>query len=610
MAVIIRGNVWRLRAQPGRMDDASTRWGRAAVAFNASWTLMGSSIERLDCTWSGSRAESYRTHADGLRSGMGEATDLAGRLRDALDDITLTLEQAQSELDSSFARARQGGSVTYQDDWEVHFTVPDDVDNPMPHLSREITRAEEIVDEARAALRATATTLSALAVDARALARSWRGPATGTPGWDVPSGGVTGVMTTTFGTTTVINTGDQRDEIEISVDGTTGETLVRIVSGGVTDEVRIPAGQTVVINAGDGDDEIVIGAGVTAHIRIVGGDGADTIDALQHQGNLSVFAGAGNDTVQTGAGRDYVSGGAGHDYIDTGAGDDVAFGGAGNDVIYGMDGDDVLFGGLGRDYLEGARGEDVLFGGGGNDILSGGRDDDVLIGGAGDDVMYAGLGWDRTHGGSGTDTAYVEGHETSRTSAESTEEVEIDGDLAAGAFDIQGDPEFVARVEADLDMMRSSPVGQHMLDTHQGHVDAGEDPIEVTTTATGSSANPTTHDVSYDHTRNTLDGFRVRPAPWHAQGFPPVLHFFHELGHVNQYRSGEDNGQFGAPGRRTTDADGDPLIERQNVGLPWDHDNDPSTPDVIDPDYDYELTENRFREELGLPPRRRYREQP
>lgn len=87
---------------------------------------------------------------------------------------------------------------------------------------------------------------------------------------------------------------------------------------------------------------------------------------------------------------------------------------------------------------------------------------------------------------------------------------------------------------------------------------------------------------------------------------PPIVFFFHELGHINRYRSGEDDGQFGPPGSRTTHPDGTPLIERQNVGLPWDYDADPDTAEAIDPDDDFDDTENGYREELGIPPSRRY----
>jgi hypothetical protein len=46
--------------------------------------------------------------------------------------------------------------------------------------------------------------------------------------------------------------------------------------------------------------------------------------------------------------------------------------------------------------------------------------------------------------------------------------------------------------------------------------------------------------------------------------------------------------------------------ERQAVGLPVDHDGDPNTPPIVDPDHPIEYTENGLRRELGLPDRATY----
>jgi hypothetical protein len=47
--------------------------------------------------------------------------------------------------------------------------------------------------------------------------------------------------------------------------------------------------------------------------------------------------------------------------------------------------------------------------------------------------------------------------------------------------------------------------------------------------------------------------------------------------------------------------------ERTAVGLPVDHDHDPSTDERVDPDHPVELTENGLREELGWDLRESYR---
>ena len=47
-------------------------------------------------------------------------------------------------------------------------------------------------------------------------------------------------------------------------------------------------------------------------------------------------------------------------------------------------------------------------------------------------------------------------------------------------------------------------------------------------------------------------------------------------------------------------------LERVAVGLPIDHDDDPSTPERLDPDMPYAYTENALREEWAWPRRPRY----
>lgn len=100
---------------------------------------------------------------------------------------------------------------------------------------------------------------------------------------------------------------------------------------------------------------------------------------------------------------------------------------------------------------------------------------------------------------------------------------------------------------------------------------------------------------------------------------PPIVVFFHELGHINQFRSHswedwyEKNPDGSLKTRRNsegkleyiplTDSSGQPLIERQNVGLSWDTSRVPNANgDTYDPRY----TENGFRDELNLPDRERY----
>ena len=148
-----------------------------------------------------------------------------------------------------------------------------------------------------------------------------------------------------------------------------------------------------------------------------------------------------------------VDGGAGRDYVDGRDGNDVLTGGLGHDTVYGLSGDDAISGGDGQDYLEGATDHDLISGGAGDDMISGGRGDDTLFGGAGDDKLYGGFGTDALHGGTGGDTAFSQTGD-STSGAEKVVAVELKN---LGSFiEIDGSPEFRARVEADLDMLRSS----------------------------------------------------------------------------------------------------------------------------------------------------------
>jgi hypothetical protein len=172
-------------------------------------------------------------------------------------------------------------------------------------------------------------------------------------------------------------------------------------------------------------------------------------------------------------------------------------------------------------------------------------------------------------------------------------------------------------VNADLDMLASSPRGQMMLAALDQAHDATKAPaagwpvlggiayqgdtftIKETTDLNGyASANSTTflktwsqHPViQYNPTFDTLyDG-------------PPVTVLYHEMAHVYDYEYGTlADGTYDGP-----DNPGVPNREREAVGLPIDDDHDPNTPDRIDPDHPYDYTENGLRDEMGAPHRPRY----
>jgi len=346
--------------------------------------------------------------------------------------------------------------------------------------------------------------------------------------------------------------------------------------------LRFPAGTRITVRAGAGDDDVAVSGTV----------------------GITVLGGAGDDVLLGGDGQDRLQGGTGDNYLDGGDGDDVLSGGPGDDVGYGGDGADRIDGGDGRDYPEGGGGVDVLDGGPGDDVVSGGSGDDVLRGGAGDDRLYAGLGDDVVDGTAGSDTAYLtRGDRHTNVEAVRTVQVtELDSPIR-----VEGTAAFVERVRADLRLLQASPIGQRML----AELDRGDTIVIVEDESTSASWTAldlpggrrfTVFTVAY----NTMRGVS-------ADRSPPIIGLFHELAHVYDFLN-----QTGASGVHqdpndpdwVTGEDGTPAgaanDERAAVGLPIDHDGDPTTPHRIDPDHPYELTENALRDEMAIPPRRRY----
>ncbi|MGF1526796.1 MAG: calcium-binding protein [Candidatus Competibacterales bacterium] len=108
-------------------------------------------------------------------------------------------------------------------------------------------------------------------------------------------------------------------------------------------------------------------------------------------------------TITAGAGNDTLTGEDGNETISGGEGDDSLRGNNGNDVLDGEDGADILVGGAGTDVLMGGNGADDLSGGDGNDTLMGEAGDDVITGGAGNDSIVGLEGTNNIDAGSGDD---------------------------------------------------------------------------------------------------------------------------------------------------------------------------------------------------------------
>ncbi|MBZ4416813.1 M91 family zinc metallopeptidase [Myxococcus sp. RHSTA-1-4] len=379
---------------------------------------------------------------------------------------------------------------------------------------------------------------------------------------------------------TVVDLGSGNDNATISQ---TQDGGLSVTSGGNTVTLTAEQAKNAVIRGGDGNDAITVDSSVTQGVSIDGGEG--------------------NDSLVGGMGNDALSGGGGDDYIEARGGNDAISGGDGRDVMYGLDGSDSMDGGAGRDYMDGGAGNDAMSGGDGDDQVIGGRGNDALSGGAGNDAVAGGLGTDAVSGGEGSDKLYVQDDDAVDASAEDTRQTVdmTDSDSLGSSVSVASgeDADFNARVQSDLDAMRSLPSGQDLL----RRLDSSGKKTTIQSTAGGNSATGTNFNdgymsadgtpgkgtdsqVNYNTSRISLGG-----EEWMNR--PPIVGLFHELVHASDFVNGEL-----APGT----SEGVRNLEHSAVGLPYDHDNDPSTPKRKQD----RTAENDLRDDLNLPTRPRY----
>jgi Ca2+-binding RTX toxin-like protein len=412
-----------------------------------------------------------------------------------------------------------------------------------------------------------------------------------------------------------------------------GEGADLVVGGAGDDDIDTGQGHDT-IYAGDGDDVVAAGAGDD---EIHGGEGADRIHG--GDGHDTITGDQGNDEVHGGEGADWIDAGDGDDYVDAYRGDDTVFGRGGDDVLYAGEGHDFVDGGAGRDYVDGYLGDDTLAGGSGDDVLSGGAGQDHLYGDGGDDAMYTGAGRDEVYDHAGHNSIYHQGDDVLDVGA-GDREVTVEVVALPSNIRIEGSPEFVARARADLETLAASPVGRQLLqrigdegalppewggdtltirETHEkaGYAKAGDDnEVEVL-------YNPTTHITfmqhelthAYNFMSDTMVGtdggahFYLGPD---ARQAPPGVDAdkdgrvsFAEVDRDHDGDIDDHDLDLNGDGQVTDDGDGwTENSERQAVGLPVDHDHNPSTPDVPASqvvDHPDDLTENGLRREMGLP---------
>lgn len=486
---------------------------------------------------------------------------------------------------------------------------------------------------------------------------------TGAPG--TPPDIATQASVTQVGNQVIIDAGAGNDRINVTNDPTTGGVTVEV--NGARRTFTGTDANNLVIRAGDGNDRIAVDSNVTVNLTLEGGDGRDRItggggnDTIRggagndtitggtgndrlyggigdgnfsaQDGDDTIRGGDGDDTIEAGAGNDRVYGEAGRDYINGSTGNDRLRGGDGDDVVYGGDGEDTIQGNAGNDYLEGSGGNDNIRGGDGDDVLSGGIGDDTLSGAGGNDTLYAGQGTDTLRGGRGNNNIFAQtDDETERSNSRkginnNVVTVQLVGNPGGTGVVVNGSDEFRERVQADLEMLRSSPGGREMLTAFDTANAANGVTVTIVETNNGNAAdwsnrlNPTAPQPFYDQAtgtngtpNNATIDYNTSRITLGNQGWerrPPVVALFHEMAHSYDFTHGTlRRGAYN--GTDTVDAVNPPLpdvrnLERVAVRLPIDHDNDPTTPEQLAPEHPQGLTEDALRDEMRLPQRPSYR---
>jgi Ca2+-binding RTX toxin-like protein len=552
--------------RPSTLDHTGQQWRTFARLARDAAQLVDDRGDRLYADqWAGDVADTYTEHRRKLTRDIRSAADLADTMGDELERVTAELTFAQRDLDDCIARASREVAIASTGPGMVVF-YPED-ENDIRCVEDCVREAEQIRNRLDEALLGSVAAMERTRGDWKTMASALDAVSNGTVEPFTMPPEVTGTFVIFDGDNVIINTGKGNDKVAVTIDPRTGEQVVTV--NGVTN--RYPADANITVRAGEGNDEINVEPGVKVHMTLLGGEGDDTIRG--GGGDDTILGLDGHDKIYAGEGNDRVSGGADRDYIDGYSGDDILDGGRGNDTLYGLSGNDQLSGGEGQDYLEGGTGDDKLFGGAGNDILSGGRDNDTLFGGAGDDKQYGGFGTDTIQGGSGSDTSVQPGRRHQRRQREGRQRrAHQRRRLHQG----RGSPEFVERVTADIDFMRSSPRGQEMLASLQAKHDEGwifKDTLTIHEYKDLNSTAPVGHlalarsaaEVNFNP---SLDQLNVGPTGQLLEG-PPVVVFFHEMAHTTEsFYDNIDSREYRGADNLYGDGTGPRNYERTAVGLP------------------------------------------
>lgn len=182
-----------------------------------------------------------------------------------------------------------------------------------------------------------------------------------------------------------------------------GATLPTIQNGGAGSDTLVTGAGTDMLDGGDGIDVSSI-SGTNVVLTDASFNGTDTIVNVEI---VNVTAGATDSLLDASAytlGSVNLIGGLGNDTLLGGSGNDTLSGNEGNDSIVGGAGNDIATGGIGNDVILGGTGNDNLNGNGGNDLLSGEDDNDLARGGTGNDTILGGAGSDTLEGEDGNDS--------------------------------------------------------------------------------------------------------------------------------------------------------------------------------------------------------------
>ncbi len=647
--------MWDLNARPDELRALATSWKSLHDDVDSERSTFTAKVSATMPHWDAENGADFQASYAGAQADA--MTDLAGgcmTVHGALTTLAGGLDDVQGRLDASFGRLTS--AMPHENigilgiDPFVVFHPDDDKDEAL--IETETHTAKGLVEESKQLVSQCNATLSTVPETFSRLASSWRGEADGSDHrWSKHPTGASSYRTVqTIDGFTIVSGTSADEHVRVEIDPKTGETVLIFSRITVEDRdpdpkksdnhwvytedqrIRVPAGQEVVLNTGEGDDQLEVPEGVNVRLRVTMGGGDDQVRGSKADDRLEVFGGAGDDRITTGHGADFISGGADDDYQDGGSSADQVFGRGGDDSAYGLDGNDLISGGDGIDFSDGGSDDDTIFGGRGDDVVGGGRDDDAMYGGEGDDTLFGGHGDDFADGGVTTgsdgtvtgddDQITIGSEDSSQQDAESDTVITLEYDGSQGGFiEVEGSPEFQARVNSDLEFLRSTSDGQQMLrklTELRDDQDSPWNPFDGKNSYKIREFDPTASDdngfesggndgsdvtITYRPEWTTMDGDDTSP----YDATPPLVILYHEMGHSYQFMSGTvTEGRTLQPGGGSVNS-----LERQNVGLSYSE-NDRSGDDVgLPPDHDedpdqHQYRENGLRDELGIDRRTQY----